>query len=442
MKSPLPKVLHPVAGRPMINYSIRAAKEAGFDEVRVVIGHGRQLIEPHVVSQGAIPKIQDQQLGTGHAVKSAGVEDLDGIVLIMNGDHPLVTGQDIGTILDEYRGLDSPDIAVVTALLKRPGDMGRIIRLKGDLSAIVEAKDASPQVLDIREVNTGFYILRAETLKKFLPQLSNQNAQGEFYLTDLVSLIKTSGLAVKAIKGAGRFSVGVNSQAQLAHATKNIFLKEARLQMQEGVVILDPLATYIEPGVKIGQGSVIYPGVFLKGKTQIGAFCVVEPNCMIIDSNIGPSSQIRAMSYLEECKVGEKSVVGPVARLRPGADLGAEVKIGNFVEIKNTKFGNRSKASHLAYIGDAEIGEDVNMGCGVITVNLATDGKKHKTKVGDRSFVGSDVQLIAPVEIESDAFVAAGSTITKNVPSGALAVGRAEVKIKTGYADRIKSRKK
>jgi bifunctional UDP-N-acetylglucosamine pyrophosphorylase/glucosamine-1-phosphate N-acetyltransferase len=435
MKSPLPKVLHPVAGRPMIDRVIRAVKQAGSSEIRLVVGHGQGLVRAIVGSLGVICFEQKEQLGTAHAVRAAQVETIEGNVLILNGDHPLIEGTDFQEFIKFFQD-EKLDLCLVTAVVKKPADLGRVVRHRGDLKAIVEVKDASADTLKIHEVNTGIYLIKGEVLKELLPKIKNHNLKKEYYLTDLLSLAIEEGYKVQALAGKAHVAVGVNTQADLARATRQIFSKKIKELMDEGVMVLDPKCTYVEDSVSVGPGSVIYPQAFLRGNTKIGSYSVIEPHVFISDCTIGDSVQIRAGSYLEKSKVHNKCVVGPYARLRPDSEIFEEAHIGNFVELKNAKFGKKSKAAHLAYVGDAEVGEDCNIGCGTIFVNYLPNKEKHRTKIGNRVFVGSDVQLIAPLEIGDDSVLGAGSVITKNVPSGALAVTRAKQVIKEDYRPR------
>ncbi len=432
MKSPLPKVLHPVAGQPMILRSIQAARLAGATEIRLIVGHGQSLVRNVVESTGVVCFEQKEQLGTAHAIRSAQIEDLEGDVLIMNGDHPLVEATDLKNILDNFKELQV-DLAVVTAIVKKPGELGRVIRQKEQLKAIVEARDASSETLNIREINTGFYVVKADLLKELLPLIQNDNSKGEYYLTDLIKLALDKSYRVEGLRCNARIAHGVNTQVELAKATRYIFKQKAKKLMEEGVLILDPGSVYIEESVQVAAGTVIYPNVFLRGRTDIGAFCVLEPQVFISDCRVGQSVQVKQGSYLEKSEIHNQCSVGPYARLRPETVLKEEAHIGNFVELKKTVMGRKSKAGHLAYLGDAEIGEECNIGCGAITVNYAADRKKYKTKIGNRVFVGSDVQLIAPVEIGDDAILGAGSVITKPVPAKALAVARGKQFIKENY---------
>ena len=432
MKSPLPKVLHPVAGQPMIGKVIQASKEAGASEIRVVVGHGQNLVRQVVEPMGVACYVQDEQLGTAHAVRCAKPESIDGIVVIMNGDHPLIEGSDVKDFIRIFRD-EKCDLAVVTADVKNPAEFGRIVRHKGDLAAIVEAKDASADTLKIKEINTGIYVVKASVLTDYLPKISNNNSKKEFYITDLISMCITDKLKVQAIKSTPKVAVGVNTQVELAKATRLLFKRKALRLMEEGVLMIDPKTTYIEESAVIGAGTVIYPNVFIRGKSKIGQFCVVESYSFISDTLIGDSVQVRGGCYLEKAEIHSKASVGPYARLRPETVIGEEAHVGNFVEMKKVTFGKKSKAGHLTYLGDAEVGEEVNIGCGTITCNYAADKKKYKTKIGNRVFVGSDTQFVAPIEIGDDALIGSGSTITKDVPAKALAVARGKQIIKENY---------
>jgi bifunctional UDP-N-acetylglucosamine pyrophosphorylase/glucosamine-1-phosphate N-acetyltransferase len=436
MASPLPKVLHPVAGIPMIHKVIHACLGSGAEDIRLVVGYQSHLVKnvANILPVNCYEQVQP--VGTADAVRSAQIENLDGLVLIVNGDHPLIQAEDLKKVLREFQEAKT-DIAVVTAEVRDPGSLGRIIRHHGELMAIVEAKDASRDTLKIREVNSGLYVVRADVLQDLLPQIKNNNVQREYYLTDIITLGKEQGFKVKAIQASPLVAFGVNNQQELAQANRVIFRRKAKKLMESGVVIIDPRNTYIEEEVEIGPGSVIYPGAYVRGKTKIGAFCVLEPHTFVNDCLLGDSVEVRAGCYLEKSKLHNKVSVGPYARLRPETELGEEAHIGNFVELKKVKFGKRSKAGHLSYLGDADVGEDVNVGCGTITCNYAVDRKKYKTKIGDKVFVGSDVQFVAPVEIGNGAIIASGSTITEDVPAKALALARSRQVNKEKYADKF-----
>ena len=438
MKSPLPKVLHPVAGQPLISRVIQSCRSAGITEVRVVVGHGQNLVKSVLEPLEVQTFVQEKQLGTADAVKSAKLDSIESDVIIVNGDHPLITDIDLKNFISDFKERQL-DLAVVTVELEKPGEFGRIVRRGSQLVSIVEAKDASAETLKIKEINTGIYIVKAEVLKKYIPLIQNKNSKQEFYLTDLVDLALSNKLKVQAILSTNTdVAHGVNNQIELAAATKKVFQLKNKKLMESGVVLIDPSTCYIEETVIIGAGSVIYPNSFIRGKTAIGAFSVVESNCFISDSVIGDSVHLKAGCYIEQVIIKNKASVGPYARLRPETLIDEEAHVGNFVEMKKVKFGKKSKAGHLTYLGDAEIGEDVNIGCGTITCNYAADKKKYKTVIGDRVFVGSDSQLVAPVTIGSDALIASGTTVTKNVPDGALALARSPQVNKEGYAQKFK----
>jgi bifunctional UDP-N-acetylglucosamine pyrophosphorylase/glucosamine-1-phosphate N-acetyltransferase len=432
MGSPLPKVLHPVAGRPMIRTIIESCQKAGVRDIRLVTGHGAQLVKTVVEPMGVQIFTQAQQLGTADAVKSAQPETIDGNVLILNGDHPLIEASDLSSFMRQFQE-QKLDLAVVTAKLKVPKDFGRIVRSGGQLVAIVEAKDASMETLKINEVNTGIYVVKARLLADLLPEIKNHNAKKEFYLTDLLALSLENRKKVGTLNGSPKVAMGVNTQEELAKASRIVYLRKAKKLMENGVLILDPKAVYVEETVEIAPGSVLYPQVFIRGETKIGPLSAVEPNCFIVDSTIAEGVQIKANSYLERVTIHNRASVGPFARLRPETVIGEEAHVGNFVEMKKVNFGAKSKAGHLTYLGDAEIGKEVNVGCGTITCNYAVDRKKYKTKIGDKVFVGSDTQFIAPVTIGDEAVIGSGSTITKDVPARALAVARGKQVIKEDY---------
>jgi len=432
MNSPLPKVVHPVAGRPMIERLVRAAKAAGANEVRVVVGFGEDLVRSIVEPLGGVCHKQVEQRGTADAVRSAEPDTITGEVVILNGDHPLLEAEDISGFVKKFRESEC-DLAVVTCEVEDPGLLGRVVRQSGRVRAIVEAKDASHETLKIREINTGIYVVKARVLNQLLPKIGSTNAQREFYLTDLITLGCEQDLKVEGLVANPRVALGVNTQKELAMATRMAFARKAGRLMDAGVIVMQPKMTFIEDTVSIGAGTTLYPNVHLRGKTEIGACSVVEPGCVITDSQIGDSVHIKAGCYLDQAKVGQGVDLGPYAHLRPGTELGDDCKVGNFVEMKKVKFGRGSKAGHLSYLGDAEVGENTNIGCGTITCNYAVDKKKYVTKIGDDVFVGSDTQLVAPVVVGDGAVIGSGSTITKDVPSGALAVARSKQVIKENY---------
>ena len=432
MNSPLPKVVHPVAGRPMIERVVSAAKSSGITDIRVIVGFGESLVRQIVEPLGATCYKQDKQLGTADAVRCAQIQNLEGDVLILNGDHPLLEKSDIEKFHKAFRQA-KVGVAVVTCELEDPAQFGRIVRQHGKLRAIVEAKDASHETKKIREVNTGIYIAKADVLIDLLPRITSHNAQGEFYLTDVISLAVEEGVPVEGLMADPRVALGVNTQAELASATQLAFKRKNERLMESGVIMIQPDSCFVEDTVNVAPAAVIYPGVFLRGKTEIGPLTCLEPGNMIIDSVIGENVHVRTGCYIEESKVGSNVEMGPYAHLRPGTEIGDECKVGNFVEMKKVKFGKGAKASHLTYLGDAEVGESTNIGCGTITCNYGADRKKHITKIGKNVFVGSDTQFIAPITIGDGAYIGSGSTVTKDVPPGALAVTRAKQIIKENY---------
>ena len=438
MKSPLPKVLHPVAGRPMLVRAVESCIQAGVQNVRVVVGHGQNLVKTVLEPLSVKSYVQEQQLGTANAVKAADLATLEGDVLIMNGDHPLITTNDIKNFFKEFTSRNL-DLAVFTVELEQPGEFGRIVRKNEKLSSIVEAKEATAEILKIKEINTGIYIAKAEVLQKLIPLVKNENSKKEFYLTDIITLAADFKYSVDAVLTKNTdIAHGVNNQIELAAASQKVFAQNAEKLMNNGVIFIDPKTCYIEDTVVIGSGAIIYPGVFIRGKTAIGGFSVLEPNCFIVDSILADGVQVKAGSYIEQTVIESQASVGPYARLRPDTTIGKGAHVGNFVEMKKVKFGAKSKAGHLTYLGDAEIGEEVNIGCGTITCNYAADKKKYKTVIGDRVFVGSDTQLVAPVTVGSDSIIASGTTVTKAVPEGALALSRTAQVNKEGYAKKFK----
>jgi bifunctional UDP-N-acetylglucosamine pyrophosphorylase/glucosamine-1-phosphate N-acetyltransferase len=441
MNSPLPKVVHPVAGRPMIERVVRAAKQAECKEVRVVVGFGENLVRSMVEPLGAICFKQDKQLGTADAVRSAQPGTMEGPVLILNGDHPLLTGEDLKNLYEQFKESGAP-VCVVTCELEDPGMFGRIVRHQGSVKAIVEAKDATHESRKIKEVNTGIYMIEAEILNNLLGEIRPHNAQGEFYFTDIVGLAVEEGIPVQALPTSSRLAMGVNTQAELAAATRSAYKRKAKRLMEDGVIVMNPNQCFVEDIVEVGPGTILYPNIFLRGTTKVAAYCVIEPQTMISNSVIGEGVHIKAGCYIDDSKIAEKAELGPYAHLRPGTDIGEECKVGNFVEMKKVKFGKGSKASHLTYLGDAEIGTDTNIGCGTITCNYAVDRKKYVTKIGNNVFVGSDSQFVAPVTIGDNAIIGSGSTITKDVPAGALGVARAKQFVKENYMPKPPGEKK
>ncbi len=436
MNSPLPKVVHPVAGRPMIERVMQSVLAAGIADIRVVVGFGEDLVRKIVEPLGGHCYKQDRQLGTADAVRSARVDEIEGHVLVINGDHPLLESTDIKSFL-EYFKTHRADIAVVTAELKEPGGFGRVVYQHDKVRAIVEARDASHDTLKIKTINTGIYLVKADLLNELLPQIKSHNAQGEYYLTDMIALAAEEGISVHGIHAPSHVAFGVNTQAELAVATRRAFRRKCKSLMESGVILLQPATSYIEDTVTVSPGAILYPNIFLRGETKIGALSCIEMGCTITDSVIGNGVHVKAGTYMDSAKVGANSEIGPYAHLRPGTEIGTECKVGNFVEMKKVKFGDGAKAGHLTYLGDAEVGERTNIGCGTITCNYAADRKKYKTKIGKDVFVGSDTQFVAPITVGDSAVIGSGSTITKDVPARALAVARSKQFIKEEYVKSV-----
>ncbi len=457
----LPKGLSPVAGKPMLARILKTLKSLPFKEVRLVIRpEDVHLVTPLANSfkakiyiqnkpeedsenvsspQGPPTSSQDQKKTSGrlsspHKGRRKGTavsaqcasEDLkSGDLLILNGDHPLINSKDLLAMIEKFYK-ESLDLCLAVVEKKDPGDYGRIIRQNGQIKAIVEKADLKQEEASVKEVNAGFYLLSSQCLNQYLPQIKNHNLKKEYYLTDLVSLLYRQGKKTGAVEVCKDTALGVNTQKDLASLTKRIFTHKLYQLMAQGVIIVDPLNTYIEEDVTVGYGSMIYPGVYLKGKTCVGHFSAIESHSFISDSVVGDMVLIRAGSYMESAVVKAQAQVGPYARLRPGTQIGQQAKVGNFVEMKGTEFGAKSKAGHFSYLGDCKVGEEVNIGCGVVSVNLNPDGSKHVTEIGDKAFVGSGTQLVAPVKLGEGALTGAGSVIVKDVPEDHLALSRVE----------------
>ena len=437
MGSSLPKVLHPVGGQPMIARVLRAASEVSSEQIRVVLGHGAQLISPIVVKyQGLSFKQDDKKWGTASAVQAARPEELEGLVLILNGDHPLISHKDLDTFIQNFYKQDC-DCAIGSFEHKQPHEYGTIIKEGEQVTKIVEARDRSQNEQGPSLVNAGIYAIRASVLKKYLSQIP-KSPSGEYYLTEIVQLLNKDSLKVRAIPVTWNLAFGVNNQYQLSLAGNVVFENKCYELMNQGVIIVDIKNTYIESDVIVEAGSMIYPNVYLKGNTRIGSFCAIESHSFIFDSIIKNYVNIKSGSYLEKSQVDEKSIIGPYAHLREGTNIGKSCRIGNFVETKKLEFGDKSKASHLSYLGDAEVGEEVNIGCSTVTCNYGLDKKKRKVKIQPGAFIGSGSQLVAPVEIGKDAVVGAGSVITKDVPEKSLALERTEQKHIQNYRNRKK----
>ena len=430
MRSQRAKVLHHVCGRPIIRYVVAAVTALDPAEIIVVVGNDADDVKAALSDTKVRFVKQSEQLGTGHALLQARGHINASTLLVLPGDIPLVTAAVLTPLVAEHQRMGA-DLTVLSMILSDPGAYGRVVRDANNRPVrIVEARDAGPDELKITEVNTGVYCLRNEPfLWEALSGLGAENTQGEYYLTDLVARYAAAGKRVHGVLAADACSVvGVNSRVDLAHADRIMRARIAEMLMESGVTIIDPDHTYIAPDVEVGQDTVIYPGTHLRGKTRIGTECEIGPDTWIEDTEIADRCRIR-YSVIESAHIREGCTVGPYSHLRPGADIGPRVRIGNFVEVKASRVNAGTKAGHLTYIGDAEIGEGVNIGAGTITCNY--DGKKkHRTVIGDRAFIGSNTALVAPVTIGEDTIIGAGSTITEDVPPGTLGLGRARQVIK------------
>ncbi|MDA1652909.1 bifunctional UDP-N-acetylglucosamine diphosphorylase/glucosamine-1-phosphate N-acetyltransferase GlmU [Bacillus cereus group sp. TH160LC] len=442
MKSKLYKVLHPVCGKPMVQHVVDQVSQLGLQKLVTVVGHGAERVQEQLgnVSEFAL---QAEQLGTAHAVDQAAsvLANEEGTTLVICGDTPLITAETMEALLQQHREAGAM-ATVLTAYIEEPAGYGRIVRNEnGHVEKIVEHKDANEKELAIKEINTGTYCFDNKALFASLSKVSNDNVQGEYYLPDVIEILKNEGHIVSAYQ-TEHFdeTLGVNDRVALSQAEIIMKNRINRKNMVNGVTIIDPSNTYISADAIIGSDTVLHPGTIIEGNTVIGSDCEIGPHTVIRDSEIGDRTIIR-QSTVHDSKLGTEVSVGPFAHIRPDSVIGDEVRVGNFVEIKKTVFGNRSKASHLSYIGDAQVGEDVNLGCGSITVNY--DGKnKFKTVIGNGVFIGCNSNLVAPVTVEDGAYVAAGSTITENVPSKALSVARARQVNKEDYVDQLLNKKK
>ncbi len=442
MKSKLYKVLHPVCGKPMVGHVLDTVKATGCQRTVVVVGHGAEKVKAYV-GQDAEYVLQETQLGTGHAVKQA--KDLlggeAGTTVVICGDTPLVTAETLEGLMALHEGQNAA-ATVLTAVMEQPAGYGRIIRGDdGGVQKIVEQKDCTPEEAAVNEINTGTYCFDNAKLFAALEKVTNSNNQQEYYLTDVIGILRAQGdivLGYQAHDAAE--SIGVNDRLALSEAENLMRQRINREHMLNGVTIIDPASTYIAADVVIGADTTLYPGTVLKGKTVIGEDCLIGPSSEIEDSVIMNGAEVKH-SVLNQAQVGARTSVGPFAYLRPGAVLGEEVKVGDFVEIKNASIGDGSKVSHLSYVGDATVGKNVNVGCGAITVNY--DGyNKSRTEIGDEAFIGSNVNLVAPVTVGKGAFVVAGSTITRSVSENDLAIARVRQENKPGYAEKIRTRAK
>ncbi|WHY77680.1 bifunctional UDP-N-acetylglucosamine diphosphorylase/glucosamine-1-phosphate N-acetyltransferase GlmU [Neobacillus sp. WH10] len=441
MKSQLYKVLHPVCGKPMVQHVVDQMTKLDIQEMVTIIGHGAEMVQAQLGDSSHFC-LQEKQLGTAHAVMQAAklLEGKEGVTIVVCGDTPLIKAETMESLFKHHEEL-AAKATILTARIDDPTGYGRIIRNEnGFVEKIVEHKDAQEAEREINEINTGTYCFDNRSLFEALQNVSNDNVQGEYYLPDVIEILKKQGEVVTAFQ-TNEFeeTLGVNDRVALAEAERIMRKRTNETHMRNGVTIIDPANTYIGTDVEIGQDTVIYPGTVIKGKTNIGAECLIGPNSEIDTCKIGNETVIR-QSVAHNSSIGSHVNIGPFAHIRPDSNISDDVKVGNFVEIKKAVFGKGSKVSHLSYIGDAEVGSDVNIGCGSITVNY--DGKnKYLTKIEDGVFIGCNSNLVAPVTIGKGAYVAAGSTITKNVPDEALSIARAQQVNKENYVQKLNLKK-
>jgi len=441
MKSSTPKVLHPVCGRPMIAYPVELALGRGYGPVVVVVSKAADAVRAYLrdrFGKRVRIAVQDPPLGTGHAVLSArrALDGARGKLAILYGDVPLLAGRDLGLL---QRAGGKAAVAFLTCRPEDPAGYGRVVRdARGEVVRIVEHADASAAERRIGEINAGIYLVDLPFVFRALERVRRANAQGEFYLTDLVEQARARGERVAGVArdDAAAFQ-GVNTRAELARAEALMNRRLVERLMKSGVTVLDPATTWVGPGVRVGADTVLLPNCLLRGEVRIGRECRIGPGAVIDNARIDTGAEVRAYSVLEGCRIGEDCVVGPFARLRPGAELGAGARVGNFVEVKQSRLGKGARANHLTYLGDATVEDGANVGAGTITCNY--DGcDKHATVIGEGAFIGSGTQLVAPVRIGREAVIGAGTTVTSDVPPGALAVSRVRQENIPGYARRRK----
>ncbi|BFM36580.1 MULTISPECIES: bifunctional UDP-N-acetylglucosamine diphosphorylase/glucosamine-1-phosphate N-acetyltransferase GlmU [Acinetobacter] len=431
MRSNLPKVLQPLAGRPLLGHVIDTAKKLQADHIITIYGHGGALVQNAFAHEQVQWVEQAEQLGTGHAVKvTLPVLPREGVSLILSGDVPCITEQTLQKLLDVSR---ETQIGLVTLTLADATGYGRIVRENGKIQAIVEHKDASEAQRQIQEINTGIYCVSNAKLHEWLPKLSNNNAQGEYYLTDIVAMAIADGLEVASVEPQLAFEVeGVNDRVQLAALEREFQNFQAKQLMQQGVHLIDPTRFDLRGNLTAGKDVRIDINVIIEGDCELGDGVEIGAGCILKNTKIAAGTKVQPYSVFDQAVVGEAAQIGPFSRLRPGAVLANEVHIGNFVEVKNSQIGLGSKANHFTYLGDAEVGAGSNIGAGTITCNY--DGaNKFKTIIGDQVFIGSNSSLVAPVTIANGATVGAGSTITRDVAEQCLAVERSKQFTKENY---------
>ena len=431
MYSDLPKVLHPIAGKPMVKHVIDTVKHLNARQINLIYGHGADLLKERLADEPVNWVFQAEQLGTGHAMQQAAPFFADDEnIMMLYGDTPLIQQSTLERLIAQK---PENGIALLTVKLENPMGYGRIIRENGSVVAIVEQKDASAEQLKIQEINTGVMVASGASFKKWLGNLNNNNAQGEYYITDVIAMANEDGFQVQAVQADEFMEVeGVNNRLQLAALERFYQKKQAEKLLLAGVTLIDPSRFDVRGTVEHGKDVSIDVNVILEGNVKLGNNVKIGAGCVLKNVTVGDNVEIKPYSVLEDAVIGEQSAIGPFSRLRPGTQLAEGAHVGNFVEIKNAQVGKGSKVNHLTYVGDAEVGSNVNIGAGVITCNY--DGaNKFKTIIGDDVFVGSDSQLVAPVEIANGATIGAGSTITKNVAEGELVITRVAQKHIQGW---------
>ena len=442
IKSALPKVLHPICGKPLIHHVLERLSSLDIRTTFLVLGHQAERVEKAVSGFAVEIVLQREQLGTGHAIMAAKpqLERLSGSLLVLYGDMPLIRGRELENLF-RVRERENVDQVLLTAALDNPFGYGRILRdERGEAIDIVEEQEATSEQKLIKEVNTGLNCFKIESLLASLSQLSRNNRAAEYYLTDLLRILRSKGKKVAVLESSSPGDIlGVNTREEMAVVEGKMRQEIARRWMLQGVTMLDPASVYIEPTVVIGRDTVLYPGVILEGQTVIGSGCTIRGFSHLSDATIEEGVVVDHCSVVRDSKVGAGSHVGPFAHLRANTVVAGSCRIGNFVELKNTRFGDSSKAAHLSYLGDTEAGSAVNIGAGTITCNY--DGQhKHKTVIEDRAFIGSGSQLVAPVSIREEAYVAAGSSITEDVPPQSLGIARSRQINKPGWGKQRRKR--
>jgi bifunctional UDP-N-acetylglucosamine pyrophosphorylase / glucosamine-1-phosphate N-acetyltransferase len=438
MKSDLYKVLHPVCGKPMVAHVIDNIKKLEAKRIVTIVGHGAEQVEQTLGAKSEYV-LQEEQLGTAHAVGQAesALGNLEGTTIVVCGDTPLIRSETMEALIAHHNE-SGAKATILTAHADDPTGYGRIVRGEdGQVLRNVEHKDATDEELVVTEINTGTYCFDNKSLFETLKKVTNDNAQGEYYLPDVIGILQAEGARVSAhVTNDFSETLGVNDRVVLSQAERVMRNRLAEMHMRNGVTIINPENTYISADAEIGRDTILQPGTMIEGNTKIGEGCTIGPNSQIVNSVIGNETTVHS-SVIVESNIGSNTAVGPFAHIRPESNLGNHVRIGNFVEVKKSTLGDGSKSAHLSYIGDAIVGSDVNFGCGTIVVNY--DGKKkHTTIVEDNAFIGCNSNLVSPVTVGKGAYVAAGSTITKDVPEDSLAIARARQDNKEGYVSKLK----